>query len=351
MSATAFDPSIPDESRSFELYATLTVVTVLLLTTTSLRIGSKLAKKIPITVDDYLIILGTALNLVGNGFDYKATASGFGRHEQYLSIIQRIDCAKFSQLAVCLAAFAICAIKCSICFFLLNIIKGTHHRFAIAIWILLAFTIVSTFISLLLWGLQAKPIAHLWDPRIPGTRSSEQSFVAVVYMTYAFGVFTDVLYALSPVYFLWGVKIKLRRKLTILCLTGSGLLITIVAALNISYTTEFLQPDQTWALVNEFICDIIERNMSAVIVNLPATWHLVHRKSPGGSSNSNTNYGSRTAGFRSDHLNSTDRETWKPTASVVTYDEGDSIPLRAREGAFGDTKSPVRDIHRGQNYA
>ena len=39
-----------------------------------------------------------------------------------------------------------------------------------------------------------------------------------------FGVITDLLYSLSPVYFLWKVKIKTKTKITILALTGSGLL-------------------------------------------------------------------------------------------------------------------------------
>ncbi|TGO77631.1 hypothetical protein BELL_0097g00030 [Botrytis elliptica] len=280
MSELEFDLSIPNESRSGELYAVIIVVTILLIITTTARVITKWKHGLKYTWDDYLIVLGTLLNLVGNAFDLVAIKSGFGRHEQYLHPLALITCAKYSQLAVCIAGLAICAIKCSVCFFLLNIIKGTHRRFTISIYILLAFTVVSSFISLLLWGLQATPIEKLWDPRVKGTKVSGKRFLAVVYIFYAFGVFTDVVYSLSPIYFLWNIKIDLQRKLTILALTGSGLLLTIVAFLNIHYAPAFLAPDATWALVNEFICDIIERNMSGVIVNLPALWHLVQRNKP-----------------------------------------------------------------------
>jgi hypothetical protein len=52
--------------------------------------------------------------------------------------------------------------------------------------------------------------------------------------------------------------------------------VIVVGILNIIFAREFLQQeDITWALINEFICDIIERNLSAFIANLPALWLLV----------------------------------------------------------------------------
>lgn len=46
--------------------------------------------------------------------------------------------------------------------------------------------------------------------------------------------------------------------------------------LNIIFARGFLQEkDITWDLINEFICDIVERNLSAFVANLPALWLLV----------------------------------------------------------------------------
>ena len=77
-----------------------------------------------------------------------------------------------------------------------------------------------------------------------------------------FGVITDLLYSLSPVYFLWNVKIKTKTKITILALTGSGLLyvrlhwdgssltsdqplcsVTVTAVLDIVFVREFLSTE------------------------------------------------------------------------------------------------------------
>ena len=113
-----------------------------------------------------------------------AAVNGFGRHAHFLSDQQLILAKKYSQLAVLAAIFAKCAIKLSICFFLLVIIRGTHRRFVLAIRILMGLTIATSFICALLWGLQARPIEALWDPSIPGSRQSPEQFLDSVYVIY-----------------------------------------------------------------------------------------------------------------------------------------------------------------------
>ena len=49
--------------------------------------------------------------------------------------------------------------------------------------------------------------------------------------------------------------------------------------LDIVFIPEFLEEDTTWALVPEFICDIIERNLLVFVVNLPAIWMLIKQVS------------------------------------------------------------------------
>lgn len=215
----------------------------------------------------------------------------------FLSEDDLIQAAKYSQLAVGVANWAIGVVKLSVCFFLLNLIRGTHKRFRWAIYVMIFLTFSFTLIGACLWGTQARPLAKLWDPRIPGTRGSTEDFLIVVYIVYAFGCFTDVFYALSPVYFLWSVQLEWRKKLPILLLTGCAMLwvprnsliclnrptdrfssVVVVAVLNIIFARDFLnQEDSTWALINEFICDIIERNFSTVVANLPALWLLAMR--------------------------------------------------------------------------
>ena len=198
------DPTSHQASRSYDLYITISVCTFALVTTTVLRIAAKVKYRLSLGWDDYFIVLGTVrlfpcyrlrlgvasltrsqcLNVVANGFNFQATASGFGRHAQFLTFDQLVKAEKYAQMAVVVAAIAIWAVKISICFFLLAIIKGTHVYFVWLIRIIMAFTTASQFVVTLLWGLQARPLPKLWDPRIPGTRDSAKGFLVVIYIYY-----------------------------------------------------------------------------------------------------------------------------------------------------------------------
>lgn len=237
---------IEDVSRASELYIVTSVFLAATVITTIARIVTKLAFRVRLGIDDLLIVIGSvcdnktmeekmmhqnialtglkALNVVADGFDYKATASGFGRHAVFLSEDELIQAAKYSQLAVGIAIWAIGFIKLSVCFFLLNLIRGTHKRFRWAIYGMIALNVGFTLTGAILWGTQARPLARLWDPRIPGTSNSVQEFLVMVYIVYAYGCFTDILYALSPVYFLWSVQLKWNKKLPILLITGCAIL-------------------------------------------------------------------------------------------------------------------------------
>ena len=122
--------------------------------------------------------------MVADAFDVNAAIQGFGRHSKFLSMEQEIQANKYAQLAVIVAIWAKCAIKLSICCFLLNIIKGTHRKVMLAIKILMGLTILTSFISAVLWGLQARPIEALWDMRIPGHRESPEQFIDTLYVIY-----------------------------------------------------------------------------------------------------------------------------------------------------------------------
>lgn len=171
-------------------------------------------------MDFYLQVL----NLIANGFNYKATLSGFGRHTAFLTIDEEVEAVKCAQLAVIIANWAIWAVKLSVCFFLLNIMRSVHNHFRWAIYSLIITTSITALLASILWGTQAQPIAKLWDPRIDGTRVSPAHFLIIVYVVYAFGCFTDIFYALSPLYFLWSVQLDWKKKLPIVLLTGCGLL-------------------------------------------------------------------------------------------------------------------------------
>ncbi|PVH99808.1 hypothetical protein DM02DRAFT_710217 [Periconia macrospinosa] len=247
---------LEDVSQAYKLYITICILIVVLFVTTALRVWSRLYHSGVFTADDGLIVLGTCFNIIADGMELFAIKKGFGRHAKFVDKISLILALKYTQLGVLMAALAIWSIKVSVCFFLLGLLRDVHRRFRLFIWILMAFTTVLAFIGLLLWGLQAHPLERLWDPRVKGTRGSSQDFLTVVYIFYAFNLFTDIVYSLTPIWFLWNVQISKRKKRAIWVLMSSALLLTVAVTMCIIFAPQFLETeDITWALIPEFIAD------------------------------------------------------------------------------------------------
>lgn len=75
---------------------------------------------------------------------------------------------KYAQLAVLMAWIAVWATKVSVCFFLLRLVSGNHSKFVSFLWMLTAFTTITTLVTAIMWGVQARPLAALWDPGMDG---------------------------------------------------------------------------------------------------------------------------------------------------------------------------------------
>lgn len=123
-----------------------------------------------------------AFNIIANGMEIFAVTKGFGRHSHFLEEGDLITALKYCQLGVVMAILAICSIKISVCLFLLGLVRDIHRRFIQFLWALMAFTTVTSFVALVLWGTQANPIEKLWDPRVKGTRRSSHDFLNVVFV-------------------------------------------------------------------------------------------------------------------------------------------------------------------------
>ncbi|KAF1955017.1 hypothetical protein CC80DRAFT_549732 [Byssothecium circinans] len=244
-----------------------------------------------------------------------------------------------------MAALAIYSIKVSVCFFLLALLRDVHRRFRIFIWSLMAFTTISTFIGLLLWGLQAHPLERLWDPRVKGTRQPSQQFLTVFYIFYAFNLFTDLIYSLTPIWFLWNIQISKRKKYAIWAIMGLGLLLTVGVIMCIIFAQEILETeDITWALIPEFIADCTQRHVSGIIANLPALYTLISNNRGASSTAASTDRPINLLKRLQNRSASGKSTTTRPEPEAIAFESiqkspnpysldtgtDDNIPLRSR---------------------
>lgn len=78
---------------------------------------------------------------------------------------------------VLLSNIALWSIKMSISLFLLKLITNVHRRVRWVIYILMFFASVASSLLLIVWLLQAKPLAKAWNPDIPGTVANPETLL------------------------------------------------------------------------------------------------------------------------------------------------------------------------------
>ncbi|KAI0025891.1 hypothetical protein F4780DRAFT_720283 [Xylariomycetidae sp. FL0641] len=74
----------------------------------------------------------------------------------------------YRTVLVLVAAIVQYTIKLSICIFLLNIFPGGHRCAVQLTWSLLVLTRAASVEQCVAWGMQAHPLAKLWDPDLEG---------------------------------------------------------------------------------------------------------------------------------------------------------------------------------------
>ncbi|KHO01975.1 uncharacterized protein MAM_00976 [Metarhizium album ARSEF 1941] len=270
-----FDPSLVDENRGQDIFIMCVVFSVLISLSTTSRIAVKFATKAGLRAADYLIIIAFAFNLTANMLEIQAVQAGFGRHLQFLTRSQVLTVKRLSQYNILMANISLWAVKISICCFILALIQGVHRRTTWVVYALIAVTTTASTCQGIFWALQANPLRKLWEPDIPGEVKSIKTLVTSIIAFTIINSITDLFYAISPIYFIGGLHISLGKRLVIIGLTGSGLLVFASSITRVAFDGDFYKPDFTWALYRVYLCTIIERNLAEVIADLPATFALV----------------------------------------------------------------------------
>ncbi|KJK80943.1 hypothetical protein H634G_03476 [Metarhizium anisopliae BRIP 53293] len=301
-----FDPSLVDESRGSVVLVLCVVFSVLISISTTSRIAMRIATKAGLGAADYFIVIALAFNLTANVLEIQSVQSGFGRHLQFLTREQALTIRRFSQYNILFANISLWAVKISVCFFILALIQGVHRRTTWIVYALIAITTTASTCQGIFWGLQASPLRKLWEPDIPGEVKSVKTLVTSIIAFTIINSITDLFYAISPVYFIGRLQMSLGKRLVIIGLTGSGLLVFASSITRVAFDGDFYKPDFTWALYRVYLCTIVERNLAEVIADLPATFTLI--RSVHNKTNAFWSRGSRSGSTAkaSDHTGSVD---------------------------------------------
>ena len=198
--------------------------------------------------------------------------NGLGRHVFWLDEESAIMAMKWNQIGRMTFIPSVALIKTSVCFFILRILDArTHPRFRTYIWLVMAASVISNIVLLVVWSVQCIPLDAAWDPRIEGTCLSPSVVVDVAYVQAGFNLVTDILCALFPIFFFTTSYMRWRTKGALILLVVLGILTSVTALLRVVYLHDLEDKDDpTWNLTNVTICALIEAKAGIILTCLPA---------------------------------------------------------------------------------
>ncbi|KAI1175779.1 hypothetical protein F4777DRAFT_304982 [Nemania sp. FL0916] len=269
-----FDPQLADISEGRNVLIPAILFSVLIILTTSLRIISRFWVVKRLSADDLFIVIALGFNLAGNILEVQCVNAGLGRHLQFLSSEERSTVRKLTLFSILNTILALWSVKVSISLFLYSIVGNVNRPARWTICGLITITSLASFAQLVVWILQANPISKAWSPETPGTIASSYNLLVAHIVSQVVGATTDLFYALFPIYYLAPLQMSMKRKVKILSMTGSGLIVFAVSVAHLAFVRDFLNKDYSWALHRVFVFILIERNTAEIIANLPGLYPL-----------------------------------------------------------------------------
>ncbi|KXX76056.1 hypothetical protein MMYC01_208479 [Madurella mycetomatis] len=254
MDAIAETPAIgPDTDRRVSLQAVVWTLIGLSTVFMALRIWGRTHTRI-MGADD-LYMAACWLTFVAEGVVTSLIAeSGGTRHFVYLTLEEKEYQIK---LQVVLQMFGIpCTAfgKIAVAFTILRIVNKSCKWQVWSLWSLIVLTAVTSALDVFLVLFQCGAPGHLWDlvSQAMGTVSCLDRNAVYNYNTFtaAFQAFADFFLALLPMYIIWGLQMRLRRKVTLVALLGLTTFTGVAAAVKTSLASKNLgvAADPTWDL-------------------------------------------------------------------------------------------------------
>lgn len=207
----------------------------------------------------------------------KLVFEGLGRHVYCLPREQVLQAVKWSVIAQLFNIIGIGLAKISVCLCVLRIIDRTRTGLAVFLWVVIAFVSASHLSQVILFMVQCRPMAGIWNPHIHRKCFSSRITYMAGYIGFGLDAFTDLICAGIPIFILQRLQINQRTKLALCGLMSLGSL-TAACAIAKAVTLEgVFASDYTYALTKPAICTIVEHLTSITLISIPALKPLFNK--------------------------------------------------------------------------
>lgn len=110
--------------------------------------------------------------------------AGMGRHIYCLPSEQILDLKKWALLSQIGVSITLGLMKISVCLFVLRVVDKARKGIAKALWLLIYFVALTHILQVIMYVIQCRPLAALWNTKVKGQCLSTHIVYMVAYLNY-----------------------------------------------------------------------------------------------------------------------------------------------------------------------
>jgi hypothetical protein len=252
-----------------ELVVIPTIIFVIGLVFFVLRIQTRRAKK-ALGIDDLFLAITVVLGAVVLVGVIVGVHYGVGKHAQSVTGQAHRAYVKAVMIQGRAYSWGISSLKIGLAFQLMRI-KGDSKRWRWGLWAMIVAVVMVLIVSEVLFWLSARPISALWDPKkaVHAKFLPLSTGIAWSYTFSSWNLFSDLVFAVSPVFFIRKMNQSLRERVVLAVLMGLGLLCAACAAPRFIALKNFNAPDVTYMEAGIIFWSLLEYYVGVCAVSAP----------------------------------------------------------------------------------
>ncbi|KAK4184312.1 hypothetical protein QBC35DRAFT_59500 [Podospora australis] len=271
-------PYVPGQSRSENLIAIVTCMTVFSTLILALRLWTRSRiQGIAWGADDWTIFVSWLFSVAFTVNVCTQTRFGLGKHVADLPPTTNFSAAlELFYYGEATYYITVSLTKMSILFLYLRIIP--HRVYKIINWSMMVFVGLTAFTCVVAGIFQCNPIRRAWHPEIDGTCFNQ---VALYLANAGLNIGQDLIIYVLPVKTLWQLQLPRKQRIALILVFVVGAFVCITGILRLeSLTMASVSKDPTWDNYPAAIWSSIESNVGIVCASLAHLKPLVARYAP-----------------------------------------------------------------------
>ncbi|KAJ5885215.1 hypothetical protein N7495_009725 [Penicillium taxi] len=234
--------------------------------TTILRLISRKMRGLTLGLDDFFTVIATLLVFVGSIHAVSTvTSHGLGLHEDVVSKTDAQTLTKFLLIYNIMYAVTLGLLKASMIFLYYKLF-GAKKSLRISVYIGLAIVWAWAASTILANLLICRPLAHDWDPSIPGKCGNRNVLMMVVG---TMNMVTDIIIMIIPAPHIWGLKLAVVRRLVLIATFAIGLCVSAISMVRVVSIRQIKFSDLSYTLLHSMLWTWLEIDLAIIATNIP----------------------------------------------------------------------------------